>query len=44
MHGIVRLAINDSNSIDMDEFLPILERGIVEIDLQLRNIINHYLI
>lgn len=42
MHGIVRLA----QSGDLDEggmeYWPILEKGILQIDLQLRNIIEHY--
>lgn len=42
MHGIVRLSLSNPEGVDVHEFLPLLERGIVEIDLQLRNIINHY--
>lgn len=42
MHGIVRLAkLNDQNKDNM-EYWPILEKGIMQIDLQLRNIIEHY--
>ncbi|MBI1305238.1 MAG: response regulator [Bacteroidetes bacterium] len=42
MHGIVRLMMSGTSEIDPAEYLPLLEKGIVEIDLQLRNIINHY--
>ena len=42
MHGIVRLAkLEDSDNKNMN-YWPILEKGIMQIDLQLRNIIEHY--
>lgn len=42
MHGIVRLAkLEDKSDANMD-YWPILEKGIMQIDLQLRNIIEHY--
>jgi FixJ family two-component response regulator len=42
MHGIVHLVINGEDLVKTEEYLPLLEKGIVQIDLQLRNIINHY--
>ncbi len=42
MHGIVRLAKLDEGGDDDMEYWPILEKGIMQIDLQLRNIIEHY--
>lgn len=42
MHGIVRLAKLEDDPKKMAEFWPILEKGIMQIDLQLRNIIEHY--
>lgn len=41
MHGIVRLAKLEDDSKNM-EYWPILEKGIMQIDLQLRNIIEQY--
>lgn len=42
MHGIVRLAKAETDRDKQTEYWPILEKGIMQIDLQLRNIIRHY--
>ncbi|MFT5723163.1 MAG: signal transduction histidine kinase [Bacteroidia bacterium] len=42
MHGIVRLAKLESKEPENVNYWPILEKGIMQIDLQLRNIIEHY--
>ncbi|MFT7591475.1 MAG: two-component system sensor histidine kinase/response regulator [bacterium] len=42
MHGIVRIAKLESTSEGHLDYWPILEKGIMQIDLQLRNIIEHY--
>ena len=42
MHGIVRLASLENKGEGTMDYWPILEKGIMQIDLQLRNIIEHY--
>jgi len=42
MHGIVRLASLENKTEGNMDYWPILEKGIMQIDLQLRNIIEHY--
>ncbi len=42
MHGIVRLVMSGEGQAKAEDYLPLLEKGIVQIDLQLRNIIDHY--
>ncbi len=42
MHGIVRLAKLENPAPELMSYWPILEKGILQIDLQLRNIIEQY--
>ncbi|MCB9261060.1 MAG: hybrid sensor histidine kinase/response regulator [Flavobacteriales bacterium] len=42
MHGIVRIAKMESKSETDTDYWSIIEKGILQIDLQLRNIIEHY--
>lgn len=42
MHGIVRLLMNGQSELTPEQFLPLLDKGILQIDIQLRNIIDHY--
>lgn len=42
MHGILKLIMNGGDKIDATEYYPLIEKGVIRIDLQLRSIIDHY--